>query len=135
MIPLEKRNNGNNKTKLASKAVLAPSQKQIDVADLLLELFANETGLAVEVVDENTELTDIDVYPVSEAPELVIQSTGPANQSTETEDAQADGPNIVSGYLDHLGNDDWIERAPPSPMPPLDCFSHGTNGCGRRVQR
>ncbi|KAK6215397.1 hypothetical protein QIS74_08416 [Colletotrichum tabaci] len=106
MIPLEKRNNGNNKAKLANKAVLAPSQKQIDVADLFLELFANETSLAVEVVDENTELTDIDVYPVSEAPELVIQSTESANQSTETEDAQADGPNIVLGYLDHLGNDD-----------------------------
>lgn len=135
MISLEKYSNSNNKTEFATKAALETSQKQVDVADLLLEPFANETGLVVETVGENTELIDIGVCCVYKVPRLVIQSTESANQSTKAEDSQDDGPNIVLDDLGHLGYDDWIGEAPPTPMPPLDCFFHGTDGCGRSVQR
>ncbi|KAK1580585.1 LOW QUALITY PROTEIN: polyketide synthase [Colletotrichum navitas] len=44
-----------------SKTKKPATQKQQDVADLLLELIANETGWPVEVLEDNTELADMGV--------------------------------------------------------------------------
>ncbi|KAL0938411.1 polyketide synthase [Colletotrichum truncatum] len=53
--------NDKKETQVNSTAAVPPAHQQQDVANLLLELIANETGWPVDVLEDSTELADMGV--------------------------------------------------------------------------